>query len=404
MKQGSIPADDAASRLVTLIRGVNWPTFFSGLTLGLVILYVFGTLPLSEQVGQLQRQLGDMQADLSRLASATPGVRQTGNLLAAINEQQAHVVAARQTLQSIEQLQREVRTESARAVEAHQALNGLVALNGRLITTRQQVETASSALSDLRNLQTEITTLGESAAVSREGMQSTEAALTELNRLKGQVIASTEEIDTATAALDTLRSIRDNVIDLGTETANAQTAVDGLAMLLASIPAIDEVESASANAEMLLALQRTLAADDRLNLDRAGANLEQLLSLQSAIAEQSDTVADSIDTLDLMSEFQDEFRGQLNRVEELRRQATELMLLESTLTRAFHALAPLAELGDLRRLDDQETKEVARMLLERRRTRVGSAEPKFQSVTPIEDQPVEEETLDVPVPTPPVAE
>jgi hypothetical protein len=80
------------------------------------------------------------------------------------------------------------------------------------------------------------------------------------------------------------------------------------------------------------------------------------------------------------------------------------MLLESTLTRAFNALAPLAELGDLRRLDENEMKEVARMLLERRRSRVGMAESKITSPAPVVDNIVEEETLDRPVPTPPVAE
>jgi hypothetical protein len=407
MKHGSFPADEATPRPfspTTLIRGVKWPTFLSGLTLGLVILHVCTTGPLTDQVRQLQQQLGAMRSDVSRLASASSNVQQAGSLLAAINEQQTHIAAARQTLQSIEQLHRDVRTEAARAVEAHQALDGLVAINSRLIGARQQLEPAGSALKELRDLQSEITMLGQSAAASREELQSTDAALAELNRLKGQVVAAAEQIDTAEAALADLRTIRDDVIDAGTGTADAQTAIDGLAMLQASIPTVDEVATAADNAEQLIALQRTLAADERLSLEQAGVNLDQLLSLQTTIAEQSEQLADSIDTLDLMSEFQEEFRGQLSQVEQLRRQATELMLLESTLTRAFNALAPLAELGDLRRLDENEMKEVARMLLERRRSRVGMAESKIRSPAPVEEAVVEEDTLDRPVPTPPVAE
>ena len=100
MQHGSFSADDATPRpfsLSTLVRSVNWPTLLSGLTLGLVTLHVCSIQPLTEQVQQLQGQLGMMRSDVSRLAAAASDVQQAGNLLAAINEQQAHVMAARQT-------------------------------------------------------------------------------------------------------------------------------------------------------------------------------------------------------------------------------------------------------------------------------------------------------------------
>jgi hypothetical protein len=407
MKHGPVLVDDSAPRPFSptaLMRDLNWPTFFSGLGVGLVILYLGMARPLTDQIRQLQQQVGAVRSDVSRLTATSSDVQETGSLLAAIARQQADVVAARQTLQSIEQLQRDVRTEAGRAVEAHQALDGLVALNGRLIGAGQQMEPATRALDELRRLQGEVAALSQSAADAREGLQSTDAALAGLDRLKGRVLVAAEQVGAATTALESLRSVRDEVIEIGAGSSEAQAAIDGLAMLQASVPAVDEIETAAANAEQLIALQRTLTSDERLRLSTAAVNLEQLLSLQAAIAAQTGQVADSIDTLDLLSEFQEEFRGQLSQVEQLRRQATELMLLESTLTRAFNALAPLADLGDLRRLDEAEMKDVARTLLERRRSRVGAAESRIKSPAPVAGSIVEEETVERPVPTPPVVE
>lgn len=385
-----------------MIRGIHWPTFLAGLTVGLVALHLIATRPLTVQVERLQQQVGRVQADMARLSASSSDVEATGSLLAAIEEQRAHVAAARQTLRSIEQLQRDVRTEAARAVEAHQSLDGLVSLNGRLIAVRPQVEQAERTLSDVGELHASVTNLGTKANVLLEGVQAADAALSELVRLEEQLVSAAATTDAAGDALTALAGVRDRAIDLGTAAPAAQTALDGLASLQATLTYVGGADAANNNAERLIALQHELSVTDRLDLDAAGHNLNELIRLQELVAGQTDQVAASIDALDLLSEFQDELHGHLGQVEQLRRQATELMLLETTLTRALTALQPLAELGNLRRLDDAELREVARTLLERRRSRMAEAETKFSADRP--SMSIEEGLIERPVPAPTVEE
>jgi hypothetical protein len=262
------------------------------------------------------------------------------------------------------------------------------------------VEQAGRTLSDLRELHTTVANLGTAAGASRDGVQAADAALAELVWLNEQFVAAAETSGAAGDALAALAGVRDRAIDLGETAPDAKSALDDLAALQATLTFMDGTDTARINAERLISLQQDLADGERLNLDAASRNLSELVRMQELVAGQTDQVAAGIDALDLLSEFQDELHGQLGQVEQLRRQATELMLLEATLSRALQALQPLAELGNLRRLDDAELREVARTLLERRRARTAAVESPSDSARP--GVIIEQGLIERPVPTPPV--
>jgi hypothetical protein len=58
----------------------------------------------------------------------------------------------------------------------------------------------------------------------------------------------------------------------------------------------------------------------------------------------------------------------------LRRTLMEIAMMESTLGRVAHVVEPLTQIGNLRRLGDEEVREAARVILDRRMTRFSQSE------------------------------
>ena len=82
----------------------------------------------------------------------------------------------------------------------------------------------------------------------------------------------------------------------------------------------------------------------------------------------------------------------------------ELAMMETTLGRVANVVEPLTQIGNLRRLSDEEVREAARVILDRRSTRFSQNEthttndsPKAQEINSSGTQ------SEVPVPLPPEA-
>ena len=101
-------------------------------------------------------------------------------------------------------------------------------------------------------------------------------------------------------------------------------------------------------------------------------------------------------SLELLADFQDEFNFQVGKLEGMQQSLTQLILLESTVAHTVRMIEPLAELTGLRRLNDDEVREAARVILDRRNQRISSL--------PVNTPPVntvEETGIDRLVPIPP---
>jgi len=81
---------------------------------------------------------------------------------------------------------------------------------------------------------------------------------------------------------------------------------------------------------------------------------------------QTRNIADAVQTLEVLSGFQDEFVSQSQVISEMHRSLMEISLMESTLTKVSRMMKPLVELGNLRRLNEDELRSAARLILDQR--------------------------------------
>jgi erythromycin esterase-like protein len=140
-------------------------------------------------------------------------------------------------------------------------------------------------------------------------------------------------------------------------------------------------------------LNQTL--NQQTQLDSAHANLAGLIEIERSLAGQSRQIAESVESLQLLTGLQGEFNDQMTKLEAIQRGFTELLLMESSVARAVKMVQPLAELGNLRRNNEQEIRAAAREIINRRETRMAEEKSKYDDTTGEYSPPVR------PVPAPP---
>jgi len=134
---------------------------------------------------------------------------------------------------------------------------------------------------------------------------------------------------------------------------------------------VGSTEAAQQRAGELIALQDTLN-DESLQIAQAKTSVDQLLDMQAKLSGQSERIVAAIESLEVLVGFQDEFATQIQVLGEIRRSLVEFSMLETTVSKAMRMLQPLVELGNLHRLDDQDLRNAARLILEERSFRLGS--------------------------------
>lgn len=379
---------------------LNWPSLFAGAAFGMAGLHLLTTRPLIQEIHQLETRVTAVQSRVQDLTEVAADARQSGSLLGALIDQRSQVESARLSLSQIDALSSDVAAQSQRAVAAGEALGEISDLNSRLIATRDQRDLMHSALTEVETLHQDIAALGQAATAGMARIADADAALAQLADLNERVATASGRIDAACVALDGLQRVQDRLIGAGDQAEAAHSSAASLVMLQDTIAGAGQIDAAAQNAEQLIELQDALVADQRLHLEQASRNIDELIRLQSAIAGQTEQIADSIDSLELLSDFQSEFHGEVSQLEGLRRQMMELILLETTISRALKTLEPLTELSNLRRLDDDEVRSIARDILDRRRDRTASGPSKYETDAP----QIDGSAVDILVPEPPVEE
>ncbi|REJ97027.1 MAG: hypothetical protein DWQ29_00345 [Planctomycetota bacterium] len=376
-----IPRNDvpkpSRDTLLNFIRNVNWKSLLAGAAIGMIGVHLVSVRPTIDRIARLERQVADVEVGVHRVAAAGENVGAANSLLAALNAQAAEVEAARESLAAIDNLRLALQTEVDRAAEAEASLNRLTALNSQLIEADELRSEAAAAIDEVERLQAKV------------------IALSNPTETAGRQIATT------LATLDDVNALQSRLIETGENTTRSANVAEELVALQCMILSAGDLDLSEQNAERLIALQNQLIVDERLQLDQADTNLEDLIVMQKMIANQTAQIADSIDSLELLTDFQGEMNGQLAGLEDLRRQLTELILLETTVTRAMEALEPLASMQNLRRLDQEEVRDVARLILEQRRERLARAGSKYDVPAPPAVEVPEVHRL---VPEPPVEE
>jgi hypothetical protein len=95
------------------------------------------------------------------------------------------------------------------------------------------------------------------------------------------------------------------------------------------------------------------------------------MAMNNNLAAKSDEVVSAVQTLEILQDFRAEVSRQVESLQDIRRSLTEIAMLETAVGRAVRVLEPLVNIGNLRRLTDEEVRAAARTVLESRSTRLG---------------------------------
>ena len=143
----------------------------------------------------------------------------------------------------------------------------------------------------------------------------------------------------------------------------------------------DDSEAAQENAARLIAIRDQLNVD-RKTVETAEKNLSTLMGMNQNLAGKSEEVVTAVQTLEILNDFRTEVSRQVASLQDIRRSLMEISLLETSVGRAVRILEPLVNIGNLRRLSEDEVRAAARAVLNARSTRLGQRTERHQTAKP----------------------
>lgn len=314
-----------------------------------VMVQLFVVQPLRRQVVELRGELDAMHTAVNRLADVGDQAWQTNDLLAALEMQAGALDGAVGSLALIEELQHEI------------------------VSLSHLAEQARMQLGPSRDTLSELTFLEEELASHSARLAAAESVLTEIESLQIALVEQSDNLGQAREVVALNNELAQSVIG-GHETVVAANGQIGAYRDLAGqmVAAGEQMPEAEAVVGQFITMQHMLLDESRGDATVAQQNLESLIGLEVTLAGETDRIADSVASLELLADFQDELNYQVGQLSGMQESLTELILLESTVARAVRMIEPLAELTDLRRLNEDEVREAARVILDRRNTRISS--------------------------------
>ncbi len=381
--------------------GVFWFKVLSGtgLTVLGVQLLFFG--PLSGRMDQLESLLNSSGRDIHRLVAERDTAGKANNLLADLQQQSNDLRSVQQGLSRIRTLRENITHEAQNSEQALQSLQQITEVQQSLLAAQSQTTLAADEVSRLNALREEIIS----------GTSSTEVAQSSLDgivALQNRLIAASGNYEAASDSIAALSDLRDQAINAGGSVAEAaeqfdqflafrdrvaetsqqiDAAEESLRQLAAlrqhAIDAGSMIKTADQNLQAMLDMNQSL--QQRTEAVRmAQQNLDGLNSIQQDLATATKEVSTAIQNLEILEEFQGEAGRHIASLETLRRTLIEIAMMETALKRVSSVMQPLTHISSLRRLGDDEIREAARVILQRRvdsRVAEDSAVATFESVT-----------------------
>ena len=344
-----------------------------------------------QQLAQLQNTLASQRADFENASTALDSVIalecRVRDLGETVTTQTTTLDAAKSAIVNFGQLANQTIEQGQTIEPATAALIQLAQVRDQAIITGQKSDTALQAISSLASVTQAATLASEQTAVAVASIQG-------LGDLQVAVIARQDQTSAARVQLAEMAAVQQSLIDQDASTTTAATAVTSLTNLKAQIAeGVPGIEQAQTNADQLVVLNQTL--NSQTQVDTAKQNLTGLIQIEQSLAGQSRQIADSVESLQLLTGLQGEFNDQMAQLEEIQRGFTELLLMESAVARAVKMVQPLAELGNLRRNNEPEMRAAAREIVNRRELRMATESSKYEGSTGEYNPPVK------PVPNPP---
>ena len=311
-----------------------------------------------------------------------------------LEDQSGRLQRVRANLDHVRAFEQEVLRQSNSAQDAMTAVADIARLQTDVIAQSEQIEAMTETLNQMEQYQRDaelsmqrLESFHQRIIAESDGIDVAETQFARVIGLKKSVeTIQSSEIDLAQSRLDELAGLRQELIDSGDQTLAAQQVSDQLIGLQTDLVSQgNKSDIASKHAAQLLNLERTLSHDARGNIDGAMENLATLLEMEEQLATQNTRLSRAVESLELMQDLQDEFHRRTQSLEGVRRGLTELVMLESLVARTVRSLRPLVELTDLRRLDAGQIRSIAQSLLDQQSERVANTDA---DVTATEEEPV----------------
>ncbi|MBX3442366.1 MAG: hypothetical protein KF774_08155 [Planctomyces sp.] len=367
-RDASRPA--APSRLQDFFRQTQWPTLISGIAIGLASMQLLVARTVTTRVDQLSRDVAQMRGQVVELAGSANDARRTNDLLAELADQRQRLQAASQTVADLRRIQTQLEQEGARLSASANVVKGLRQLQAEVIAQQPQLDAATRSVAASAALQNRMSEMAQRLPAQAAGIAEAEAVVAQLAGLKEHALEHRDGVEAAREQVDALNTLVNGLNQGGERLIQARVAAGEL-VAIKNVLAIemDGIERSQNAAGQLLALNETLSGARQISIDEAQSNLRSMLQVQEQLSGQTRLIAESVENLDLLADFQTVLNEQLTNLDGLRRQLTDLVMMEAAMARAAKTLAPLAEIGSMRGLNEHEVREAARAILDRRTSR-----------------------------------
>ena len=365
---------------------LNWAMMVLGMVMGFVGLYFIVARPMSRELRTMRIEITRMQSQMEGLTGQGEQVWETNSLLASLKLQQAELAEARDSIQMIRKLNADITEAADRSRYCLSHVTAISHLQDRIIAEQPSIEIAGRTMDDFVQL-------AERIAATQETLQPAAQQLEHLSELQEDLSALATQMPQAQAAVQQMGSLQAELREQSTGMNDAWLGLRGLTMLKTGLlNGAQYVELAQAIGDQLLTMQQKLAEQAHgsdvalnrvhqllevnaalnrhdLNVQSAQENLNSLRTLQQDLNELP-SLARSIESLEMLSGFHEEFIDQIQLLGSMRRSLMEIGLMESSVARAVRMLQPLLELGNVRRMSDDELRSAARVILHDRNARL----------------------------------
>jgi hypothetical protein len=366
----------------------RWSMLFVGLAIGFLGMDIMVRRPMMRELASVRTELSSVERDMEELVGVRNQVWETNNLLTSLKSQYRQLEDARVSMSALTQLRTEIEEEAGHTTAAFAKLDRLVGLQNAVLRNSDNVESAEVSLDRMVAMQGHLVDSGENtsdaisainqlvkvrdaAEVQMAKIDNAYDVVQKFGELKQQIMANGEGLDIAQEHVAALAAIKNDVFNESNDVAAAHEAARNMIALKNDINDKSEgLETAKLTAQELFTLKDALIAE--ADLDSAEGNLTQLVGIQDTLNRQSAEVADAVETLEVLTDLNDELQTQVTTIDSMRKSLLDVVLMESTVRKVAGILEPLAELSNLRRLSSSEMREAARLIMDQRTSRVAS--------------------------------
>lgn len=343
--------------------------------------------PLKDRMEELKREVADMQSQVQLLVGERDQVRSTNDLLTGLKAQQAAFEDARHSLAALRQFREEIATECQKATEALASTEKLDTLQRTVLHHRDLTEPATKVLNTILGLQKQLvdqnattddaidaanrlTALKHNLMTEANDMAAAESALGQVNSLTSQILGQTADIATAETRAQNLVELKNQIVN---KTGDLDLAAAGASGLLAVKDELvvrgGNIADARQNAERLLGLRDRLS-ENSAKTDVAEKSAARMIEIQKKLAGENTNLVESIKSVETLIDLQHEFQKHIRSLDGMRRNLMDFVLMENTVAQAVRMLQPILELGNLRHMNEDQLRQIAKSISESESTRL----------------------------------